>query len=39
LVINARVASRLAFGQSLRLVLPGKGPPPPTGRSGVPEAR
>ena len=38
LVINARVASRLAYGQPLRLFLPGKGPPPPTGRSGVPEA-
>ena len=39
LVINARVASRLSYGQSLRLFLPGKGPPLPTGRSGVPEAR
>ncbi len=39
LVINARVASRLSYGQSLRIFLPGKGPPPPTGRSGVPEAR
>ena len=39
LVINARVASRLAYGQSLRVFLPGKGPRLPTGRAGVPEAR
>lgn len=39
LVINARVASRLACGQSLRLFLPGTGPVPPTGRSGVPDGR
>lgn len=39
LVINARVASRLIYGQSLRIFLPGTGPAVPTGRSGVPEAR
>lgn len=39
LVINARVASRLSYGQSLRVFLPGKGPPLPNGRSGVPEVR
>ncbi len=36
LVVNARVASRLALGQSLHLFLPGTGPTPPTGRAGVP---
>ena len=35
-VVNARVASRLASGQSLRLFLPGTGPALPTGRAGVP---
>ena len=39
MVINARVASRLAYGQSLRVFLPGTGPTLPTGRSGVPEGR
>ncbi len=39
LVINARVASRLTYGQSLRIFLPGTGPAVPTGRSGVPEAK
>lgn len=38
-VINARVAGRLAPGQSLRIFLPGTGPAVPTGRAGVPEAR
>ncbi len=39
LVINARVASRLAYGQRLRLFMPGTGPEIPSGRSGVPEAK
>jgi hypothetical protein len=38
LAINARVASRLGIGQSLRLFLPGTGPEIPKGKSGVPEA-
>lgn len=36
LVVNARVASRLAYGDSLRLFLPGTGPALPTGRAGLP---
>ena len=39
LVINARVASRLTHGQSLRVFLPGTGPALPTGKSGVPAER
>jgi hypothetical protein len=35
-VINSRVASRLAHGQPLRLFMPGTGPALPTGRTGVP---
>ena len=37
LVANARVVSRLAYGQSLRLFLPGTGPALPTGRAGLPD--
>ncbi len=37
LIVNARVASRLALGQPLRLFLPGTGPALPTGRSGLPD--
>ncbi len=37
LVANARVVSRLAYGQSLRLFLPGTGPALPTGRAGIPD--
>ena len=36
LAINSRVAARLAYGQPLRLFLPGAGPEVPAGRSGVP---
>jgi hypothetical protein len=36
LIANARVVSRLACGQSLRLFLPGTGPSLPTGRAGLP---
>jgi len=36
LAINARVASRLAYGDPLRIFLPGTGPEVPTGKSGVP---
>ena len=36
LVINARVAARLSYGQSLRLFMPGTGPELPSGRSGIP---
>lgn len=36
LAINARVASRLALGQSLRVFLPGTGPAIPEGRAGLP---
>jgi len=36
LAINARVAGRLAVGQSLRVSSPGTGPEIPTGKSGVP---
>jgi len=36
LAINARVASRLAVGQSLRVFLPGTGPAIPEGRAGLP---
>ena len=39
LVVNARVASRLALGQSLRLFLPDSGPALPTGRAGVPREK
>lgn len=39
LVINARVASRLSLGQSLRIFLPGNGPDVPTGKAGVPGTR
>lgn len=39
LYINARVASRLVPGQSLRIFLPGTGPAIPEGRSGVPAPR
>lgn len=38
LVTNARVVSRLWYGHSLRLFMPGTGPQVPTGRSGVPDA-
>jgi len=34
--INARVANRLAPGQSLRIFLPGTGPTVPEGRAGLP---
>jgi hypothetical protein len=34
--INARVAARLAPGQSLRIFLPGTGPEVPEGRAGLP---
>lgn len=34
--INARVANRLAPGQSLRIYLPGTGPAVPEGRAGLP---
>lgn len=34
--INARVANRLAPGQSLRIFLPGTGPAVPEGRAGLP---
>jgi len=37
LIANARVVSRLAYGQSLRLFLPGTGPALPTGRAGIPD--
>jgi hypothetical protein len=36
LVINARVAARLSYGQPLRLFMPGTGPELPSGRSGIP---
>jgi hypothetical protein len=36
LAINARVASRLAAGQSLRIFLPDTGPAIPEGRAGLP---
>lgn len=36
LIANARVVSRLTYGQSLRLFLPGTGPALPTGRAGLP---
>ncbi len=39
MVVNARVASRLAYGQALRLFVPGTGPAVPTGKLGLPEAR
>ena len=35
-VVNARVANRLALGQSLRVFLPATGPALPTGRAGLP---
>ncbi|HZE96706.1 MAG TPA: hypothetical protein VE981_06755 [Planctomycetota bacterium] len=35
-VINARVAARLAPGQSLKIFLPGTGPAVPEGRAGIP---
>lgn len=35
-VVNARVASRLQLGQSLRVFLPNTGPAVPTGRAGLP---
>ncbi len=35
-VVNARVASRLTLGQSLRVFLPNTGPALPTGRAGIP---
>ena len=35
-VVNARVASRLTLGQSLRVFLPNTGPAVPTGRAGLP---
>ncbi len=34
--INARVAARLAPGQSLRIFVPGSGPALPEGRAGIP---
>jgi hypothetical protein len=36
LVVNARVASRLAYGDPLRVFLPGTGPEVPSGKSGIP---
>jgi hypothetical protein len=36
--INARVAARLAPGQSLRVFVPGTGPEVPTGKAGVPDS-
>jgi hypothetical protein len=39
LVVNARVASRLSYGQTLRLFMPGTGPALPSGRLGVPESK
>jgi hypothetical protein len=36
-LVNARVASHLSYGQPLRLFMPGTGPEIPTGRTGVPE--
>jgi hypothetical protein len=36
-VVNARVASRLGYGQTLRIFVPGTGPAVPTGHLGVPE--
>ncbi|MBA3937203.1 MAG: hypothetical protein H0X38_07065 [Planctomycetes bacterium] len=38
MVVNSRVASRLAYGQALRLFVPGTGPAVPTGKVGVPES-
>jgi hypothetical protein len=38
-VINSRVASRLAYGQTVRLFVPGTGPEMPTGKLGVPELK
>lgn len=38
-IVNARVASRLAYGQTLRLFMPGTGPEVPTGKLGVPELK
>ena len=38
-IVNSRVASRLAYGQTLRLFVPGTGPEIPTGRVGVPELK
>jgi len=37
LIANARVVSRLTYGQPLRLFLPGTGPALPTGRAGLPD--
>jgi hypothetical protein len=39
LVVNARVASRLWYGDPLRVFLPGTGPELPTGKSGVPSLK
>lgn len=36
MAINPRCASRLSVGQSLRLFMPGTGPQPPMGKTGVP---
>ena len=36
LAANAHVVTRLTYGQSLRVFMPGTGPEIPTGRSGVP---
>jgi hypothetical protein len=36
LAINARVAARLAVGESLRVFVPGTGPEIPAGKSGIP---
>ena len=36
LLVNSRVASRLGYGQLLRLFMPGTGPDLPTGRTGIP---
>jgi hypothetical protein len=37
LVANARVVSRLDYGQPLHLFMPGTGPALPTGRAGLPD--
>jgi hypothetical protein len=39
LVVNARAAARMSYGQRLRLFVPGTGPPLPTGRAGLPLPR
>jgi hypothetical protein len=37
LIVNSRVASRLNYGQVLRVFMPGSGPEIPTGKLGVPD--